>query len=172
MSIAESLLPEFDQEATTTRRLLERVPEDRADWKPHPKSMALGQLAMHLANLYDWGVQTLRETEFDLEPPGAPPYKPRVFESTAALLEEFDTNVREARAALAATSDEDMMVIWSLLKGGQKLFGMPRIACMRMFVLNHIVHHRGQLSVFLRLLDVPLPSIYGPTADEPLGGSQ
>jgi uncharacterized damage-inducible protein DinB len=168
MSIAESMLPEFDQEATTTRKLIERVPEDQADWRPHPKSMTLGQLASHVVNLYDWGVHTLRDTEFDLNPPGGQPYNPREFVSTAALLDELDTNVREARAALAASSDEDLMVMWSLLKEGKRLFGMPRIACLRMFMLNHVVHHRGQLSVYLRLQDVPLPSIYGPTADEPL----
>jgi uncharacterized damage-inducible protein DinB len=168
MAIAESILPELTHEAATTRAILERVPEDKADWKPHEKSMSLGQLSIHIATLLGWAVTTLRETEFDVAPPDGPTYTPPKFESTAALLEVFDAGVADARTALADSSDEDLMVMWSLKKGGVTMFSMPRVACLRTFVMNHLIHHRGQLSVYLRLQDVPLPSIYGPTADTPM----
>jgi len=170
MPIAESLLPEFDQEMATTRKLLERVPEAQAEWKPHPKSMSVGQLAIHLADLVNWVDMTVRKTEFDLAPPEGESYVSTAFESSTHLLETFDANVASAREALAGASDADLLASWTLKKGGQELFTMPRIACIRTFVVNHVIHHRGQLSVFLRLLDVPLPPIYGPTADEAFGG--
>ena len=165
MSIAESLLPEYDHELATTRRLLERVPEAEFDWKPHPKSMALGVLAGHIANLPFWLSATLKAPFYDLatgdpEATLAPP------PSRQALLDGFDEKVKAARAALAATSDAEMMARWALKQGGQELFSMPRVAAVRSFVMNHLIHHRGQLSVYLRLKDVPLPPIYGPTADE------
>jgi uncharacterized damage-inducible protein DinB len=163
MTIAASMLPEFDHEMTTTRSLLERVPEKDPDWKPHPKSMPLGRLAVHIAELAGWTNSTLHQTQLDFAEPGA--YNPAQFTTTAKLLELFDEKVKSARAAIEGTSDADMMVKWTLRNGENVIFTMPRVAVLRSFVMNHIIHHRGQLSVYLRLHDVPLPSIYGPTAD-------
>ena len=165
MAIAESILPEFDHETATTRSLLERVPADKADWKPHPKSMSLGRLSMHIANLPQWAFITLERKEFDTNPPEGTPLTSPSFESVAHLLDTYDANVSAARALLVRTTDGEFMVQWTLKNAGKALFSMPRVAVLRSFVLNHAVHHRGQLSVYLRLLDVPLPNIYGPTAD-------
>ena len=166
MAIKESILPERDYEMATTRKLLERIPGHKADWKPHPKSMSLGHLGIHLSQLPLWGTVTMQETELDLNPPGGSPFKAPDFESVPALLARFDDHARQVREAVAAASDQDFMVPWTLRNGGQTVFTMPRVACMRTFVLNHLIHHRGQLSVYLRLNDVPVPSIYGPSADE------
>jgi uncharacterized damage-inducible protein DinB len=165
MFIAESILPEFDHETATTRLLLERVPESRASWKPHDKSMTLGQLAIHIATLPQWAPITLKQTEFDTNPPGGNPYSTPSFESLAHMLKIYDDGVVAARAMLAATTDGEFLVPWTLKNGGQSMFSMPRASVFRTFVLNHAVHHRGQLSVYLRLCDVALPNIYGPTAD-------
>jgi uncharacterized damage-inducible protein DinB len=165
MSIAQSLLPEFDHEMTTTRSLLERVPEDKASWQPHKKSMTMGRLAMHLADLPKWTTMTLTTTELDVNPPGGAGFAATPFESRRALLSEFDANVKAARSAIAGASDAEMFVPWSLKDAGQVTLTMPRAAVLRSFVMNHVVHHRGQLSVYLRLNEVPLPMIYGPTAD-------
>jgi uncharacterized damage-inducible protein DinB len=165
MSIAESLLPEFDHETATTRTLLERVPEAKADWKPHIKSYSLGQLAIHIATLPQWTRAALKQTEFDTNPPGGSKSAPPAFESRARMLTTYDEGVKAARAMLAATTDAEFMVPWTLKSAGRTLFSMPRAGVFRSFVLNHSVHHRGQLSVYLRLCDVPLPNIYGPTAD-------
>lgn len=162
MPLAEALLPEFDHEMAVTRKLLERVPEDRFDWKPHQKSMSLGQLAQHVATLPMWGAVTMSQTEFDAAgQPGLVPAAGR-----ADLLALFDRNVRDARAALVGKGDGEMMAPWALKNAGKTIFSMPRAAVWRSFVLNHLVHHRGQLSVYLRMQDVPLPSMYGPSADE------
>lgn len=166
MAIKDSILPEFDHEMATTRKLLERIPGDRAAWKPHERSMSLGHLGVHLAQLPLWGAVTMKQTELELNPPGGSPFKAPEFESTQAVLALFDEHVRQAREAVAAASDQDFMVPWTLKNGGQTVFTMPRVACMRTFVVNHLIHHRGQLSVYLRLNDVPVPSIYGPSADE------
>lgn len=160
MSIAAGLLPEFDQEMATTRRLLERVPDDKAEWKPHPKSFALGHLAQLVASMPGWIGNALRHTELDLA--RAPGYS---FETTATLLDLFDRNVRDAREAITASQDADYAVPWSLKHGSRVLMTMPRGAVVRQ-TISHLSHHRGQLTVYLRLLDVPIPSIYGPTADE------
>ena len=165
MAIVESILPEYDHETATTRALLERVPADKAAWKPHTKSMSLGQLAMHIANLPNWAFITLERTEFDTHPPGGARVTGPSFESLPHLLETYDANVSAARALLVRTTDGEFMVQWTLKDAGKALFSMPRVAVLRSYVLNHAVHHRGQLSVYLRLLDVPLPNIYGPTAD-------
>ncbi len=164
MSIAETLLPEFDQEMKTTRRVLERVPSDRGEWKPHPKSFALGHLAQLVSWMPGWITNALQETSLDLS--SAPKYG---FEKTETLLEGFDKNVREARAAIAAAKDADFSVPWSLTHGKKVLFSAPRAAIVRQNI-SHLVHHRAQLGVYLRLLDVPVPSMYGPTADEEWGG--
>ncbi len=166
MSLSESLLGEFDHEFANTRRILERVPEGRFDWKPHEKSMALGRLASHLTEIPLWCTTTFTLTELDLAPPGAPPYQPATLRTRAEILQAFDENLRPARGALAAASDADFMVPWSLKRGGATIFTLPRLAVYRSFVMNHMIHHRAQLGVYLRLNDVPLPPLYGPTADE------
>jgi uncharacterized damage-inducible protein DinB len=166
MALREAMLPEFDQEMRTTRKVLERVPTDRLRWKPHEKSSAMGDLAVHLANLPDWVGITLNQDSFDLAPPNAEPPRTKPADSQEEILERFDQSVTRARATLANSSDEHMMKPWTLKRGGQSLMTLPRAAVLRTFVLNHVIHHRGQLSVYLRLNDVPVPSIYGPSADE------
>lgn len=165
MPIKDALLPEFDHELATTRRLLERVPEAEFGWKPHEKSMTLGQLAGHVANLPFWCSATMNASFYDLaagdkearlDPPA----------SLDALLKEFDAKVATARASLARASDAEMTAPWSLKNGEHEIFSMPRVGVVRSFVMNHLIHHRGQLTVYLRLKNVPLPPIYGPTADE------
>ena len=162
MPMVDALLPEFDHEMTMTRRLLERVPDDQLAWKPHAKSMSIGGLATHLSNLPWWGQVTLNDTEFDLAtfPNQAEPG------SRAQILDAFDRNVTATRAALTGKSDAELMAPWALKRAGQTIFSLPKASVWRSFVLSHVIHHRGQLSVYLRLLDVPVPSIYGPSADE------
>ena len=160
MPLGPSLLPEFDQEMATTRRLLERVPGDKGEWKPHPKSFSLGHLGQLVSWMPGWIANTLREPSLDLLT--ARGYS---LESTETLLKDFDQNVRDARAALEASKDPDFDVTWSLKRGDIVLFSAPRRSVVRTHI-SHLIHHRGQLSVYLRLLDVPIPSIYGPTADE------
>ena len=167
MSLAEHLLPEFDREMAGTRQLLERVPEAEAAWRPHPKSYTLGELAIHLSNLPLWARLTVELPELDLGVPDNINLVRVPFTSTRDLLERFDRHVREARAALAPTSDEAMGAPWSLRNGGRTVFTLPRAAVLRSFVMSHMIHHRGQLTVYLRLRDVPLPSTYGPSADTP-----
>lgn len=166
MQIKDALLPEFDQEMANTRKTLERVPENKFSWKPHPKSFSMIALSTHIANMVGWTTDTLTKDSFDVSPPGAPPYKEEPAQSQKELLEKFDKGVAGARAAIAASSDEAFLKPWSLLAGGKTLFTMPRIACVRSFVMNHVIHHRAQLGVYLRLNDIPVPSIYGPSADE------
>lgn len=163
---SEMLMPEFEQEMANTRRTLERVPEDRFAWKPHEKSTSLGGLATHLANLPSWTTHTFDKDELDMAPPGAEPFRLEEAKSRAELLAAFDKNVAAARAALTGASDESWQGPWSLLNGGKTIMTLPRAAVMRGFVMNHLIHHRAQLGVYLRLLDVPVPSIYGPSADE------
>lgn len=164
MSICGPLAAELEQEARTTRRLLERVPEASFGWQPHEKSMSLGQLAGHVAQLPTLIVPALTQDEFDFAVAGWKPFSPQ---STAELVEQFDANVSAAAAALKSQGDEKMGEKWKLKSGNHVIFEMPRAMVVRFVGLNHVVHHRGQLSVYLRLLDVPLPSIYGPSADEP-----
>ena len=165
MAIRDTLLTELDNELATTRTLLALVPASRTSFRPHPKSWTLGELSLHLANVLTWLPTTLKTTELDLDPPGGPKFVPPKFESAAATLAMFDETARAARAALANASDADLAVPWSLKKHGQVMFTLPRAACLRSFVLNHLIHHRGQLTVYLRMCDVPLPPVYGPTAD-------
>jgi len=160
MSISESFLSELDQEMPTTRRLLERVPSDKGTWKPHVKSFSLGHLAQLVARMPGWLTHTMRAPVLDLSSAVGYSYEP-----TETLLAEFDRNVAEARSTLAGAKDEAYMVPWTLKTGDRVLFTLPRLVVMRQNI-NHLVHHRGQLTVYLRLVDVPLPSIYGPTADE------
>ena len=166
MAIRDALLPEFDHEMANTRRTLERVPDDKFGWKPHEKSMTCGRLANHLGEIPHWASMTINEDSVDLAPKdGAPP--PRtVGHSREEVLRIFDEKVAAARSALASADDDRMMQPWSLLMGGNPVMTMPRIAVIRSFVMNHNVHHRAQLGVYLRLNDIPVPSIYGPSADE------
>ncbi len=166
MNIRDVLLPEFDQEMASTRKTLERVPEGKPDFKPHPKSMPLARLAGHVAELPMWAVTTLTQDSFDFAPAGAPPFQPTLMTSRTELLKLFDEGVAKARAALAAVSDDTWQAPWTLQRGGQTLFSMPKVAVWRGFVMSHLIHHRAQLGVYLRLNDVPVPSIYGPSADE------
>lgn len=166
MPINQALLPEFDQEMANTRKTLERVPEDKFAWKPHEKSFSMVALATHLATLPSWGALTIQKDSIDIAPVGEAPPANEPAKSVADLLERFDSNVATTRAALAAASDEDLLKTWTLLKGGQKIFSLPRVAALRSFVMNHNIHHRAQLGVYLRLNDLPVPSIYGPSADE------
>lgn len=165
MPITDSLLPEFDHEMATTRRVLERVPADALAWKPHEKSMTLGQLAAHIASLPVWCCITLEGTMTDLVSLAGEPRLTRP-ETRDGILQAFDRGCAAARTALAAQSDAQWMARWTLKKGGEEIFTMPRISAVRSFVMNHLIHHRGQLTVYLRLNDVPLPPVYGPTADE------
>ncbi|MDP9176055.1 MAG: damage-inducible protein DinB [Gemmatimonadota bacterium] len=160
MTIAETLLPEFDEEMPSTRRLLERVPTEKGQWKPHPKSFSLGHLTQLVCWMPGWITNTLTETELNLS--GASPYS---YEKTEDLLAMFDRNVREARAAIEASKEADFDTDWSLKVGNRVVLTQPRRVIVRNHI-NHLIHHRGQLTVYLRLIDVPLPSIYGPTADE------
>ena len=165
MSIAENLLPEYDHELATTRRVLERVPEAEFAWKPHPKSMTMGELAGHVANIPFWLSATLNAPIYDLLA-GGPEVRREPPVSRETLLAGFDEKVRNARNSLAKSTDAEMLARWTLKHGEQEVFSMPRVAAVRSFVMNHLIHHRGQLTVYLRLKDVPLPPIYGPTADE------
>jgi len=166
MKLNERLLLEFDQEMVNTRKTLERIPEDKFDWKPHEKSMPLGRLSGHLAEMLGWTAETIRKDSLDLAPPGQPPMQPTVAKSRKQVLELFDKNRADARAALENASDDHLLKSWSLLKGGETLMTMPRMTVIRSFVINHMIHHRAQLGVYLRLNNIPVPSIYGPSADE------
>ncbi len=166
MAIAEALLPEFDQEAAGVRRTLERVPADRFEWRPHEKSGTLIWLAGHLANLPQWAVLTMADDALDLAPGGEPMPRPPTPASVEELVATFDRHAAAARAALAAASDADFMKPWSLLNDGTVLMTLPKAAVIRSFVMNHLIHHRAQLGVYLRMNDVPVPSLYGPSADE------
>ncbi len=164
--IAQGLLPEFDQEMAVTRRLLARCPADAFDWAPHPKSFTLGALATHLTRVPRWGHHILTTSGHDLITDHAP--APAPFASPADVLAAFDASVAQARQALAGQSDAELQAPWSLTRKGEVLFTAPRLAAFKLWSINHVVHHRGQLSVYLRLRDVALPPMYGPTADEAL----
>jgi uncharacterized damage-inducible protein DinB len=166
MSIAQSLLPEYDHEMANTRKVLERIPEDKLDWKAHPKSNTMGWVGSHLANIPSWVALTLTKDSLDVAPVGGEPYRSPIATSVKAMLDAFDTNVAAGRASLAAASDPEFFKPWSLLKSGATVLTMPRIAVLRSFVLNHVIHHRAHLCVYLRLNDVPVPALYGPSADE------
>jgi uncharacterized damage-inducible protein DinB len=166
MSIAQSILPEFDHEMAGTRKTLERIPDDKLDWKAHPKSNTIGWVSAHLANLPGWAIVTLEQDAFDIHPVGQEPYRTPTLTSRQQILDEFDSNVAKARAAIAGATDEMFLKPWSLLRQGQPMFTMPKIAVLRGFVLNHIIHHRAHLCVYLRLNDIPVPALYGPSGDE------
>ncbi|MGH7433334.1 MAG: DinB family protein [Candidatus Methylomirabilales bacterium] len=166
MGMSEALLPEFDHEMANTRKTLERVPEGKLGWKPHEKSMTMGRLAVHLAEIPGWASLTIEQDSFDFAPPGAPPYQPPQANSRKEILAIFDDNVAAARAAIAGADDGQLKKPWSALSGGKTAFTLPRIGVLRSFIMNHSIHHRAQLGVYLRLNNVPVPAIYGPSADE------
>ncbi len=163
MSIAQGLLPEFDHEMANTRTTLERIPEDKLEWKPDPKSMSLGRLAGHIAEMPGWGAITLQTDSMDMVPGQ---YPPMVATSREQVLAELDKNVASAREALAGATDEELMKPWTLSVSGNPIFTMPKIGVIRAMVLNHVIHHRAQLTVYYRLNGVPVPALYGPSADE------
>lgn len=162
MTIAESLLPEIDQELANTRKVLACVPEEKFGWKPNEKSMTLAQLASHVADTPSWGTVTMTTETFS--PPAD--YQPHNPEKMAGLLEKFDKDSAAVRAEIGKASDSDFAVNWTMFWGGQKVMEMPRISVLRSFMLNHMIHHRGQLTVYLRLLDVDFPGVYGPSATD------
>jgi uncharacterized damage-inducible protein DinB len=163
--IGEWLLVEFDHEMAVTRRLLDRVPEPLLAWKPHEKSFSLGGLAMHLARLPHWGTEILERDAYDVGIEKAPKPEPA---SLAEVLSAFDRNVAEVRRALSTRSDAELRDTWTMRKGAQVVLSMPKVSALRRFLLHHVIHHRGQLTVYLRLQNVALPPIYGPSADERL----
>ena len=166
MTYAATLLPEFDQEMANTRKVLERIPEDKLDWRAHPKSNTIGGNANHLADLVNWLAQALTRPSLDVAPVGGEPYPFPKLTSRRELLDLFDRNVAAARTAITALRDEEMVQMWTLLRAGQPIFTMPRAAVVRGVVLNHLIHHRAHLCVYLRLNGIPVPGMYGPSGDE------
>lgn len=166
MGYADMVLPEFDQEMASTRKVLERIPEGKLDWKAHSKSNTIGWNANHLAEIPGWVEGTLTGSEWDVAPEGGEPYQSPKLTSRQEILDLFDRNVASGRQAIQAVRDEDMQQSWSLLQGGKPLITMPRAAVIRSFILNHTIHHRAILCVYLRLNDVPVPGMYGPSGDE------
>jgi uncharacterized damage-inducible protein DinB len=166
MNLGDALIPEFDHEMANTRKTLERIPADKFDWKPHERSMTFEGMATHLANLPTWAVDVIKQDSFDVAPVDGEPVRQEPVGSVQGALKIFDKNVAEARAAMAGASNECLVAPWTLLSGGQTIFKMARMTVLRGMILNHAIHHRGQLSVYLRLNDVPVPALYGPSADE------
>ena len=165
MALIDAVLAEFNHELENTQKLFERVPEDKLAWKPHERSMTLARLSGHIAEIPAWGRAILGQEAYDLEQPGD--VKPAEPVNRHELLQLLQRNASILREAAEGTKDDALLANWSLKKGDRLIVMMPRIAALRSFVMNHVVHHRGQLTVFLRLLDVPLQAIYGGTADEP-----
>jgi uncharacterized damage-inducible protein DinB len=163
MALNQVLIAELQHEAANTQKMLERVPAEHMEWQPHTKSMSLTKLATHIAELPGWITMTLTTNELDL---GASAYRPELAKNAADLVDKHSKNVAEAEAALSNATDEQLAEPWTLRQGDHVVFTLPKAAVIRSAVMNHMIHHRGQLSVFLRLLDVPLPGIYGPTRDE------
>ena len=166
MAISDALLPEFDHEMQNTRKTLERIPDDKFGWKPHEKSMTLGRLSAHLAEIPTWANNSIEKDSIDIAPTGGSPYQPSQANSRKEVLALFDANIAAARKAIAAVSDQTLMKPWSLLMGGKTILTMPKVAVLRSFVMNHTIHHRAQLGVYLRLNNLPVPATYGPSADE------
>jgi uncharacterized damage-inducible protein DinB len=166
MSLGQALLPEFDHEMAGVRRTLERVPEEKFDWRPHPKSGTMGWLAAHLATLPSLAVRAIEAESYEIAPEGKPPSGPPKLQTRQEVLETFDKNRDAARAAIAGASDEHLMKTWTLFFHGKTVFALPRIAVLRSAFLNHTIHHRAQMGVYLRLNDVAVPALYGPSADE------
>jgi uncharacterized damage-inducible protein DinB len=168
MPYAQIILPEFDQEMQSTRKVLERVPDDKLDWKPHARSRTIGWNANHLADLPEWGVTTLTQDQFDFAPVGGKRYEMPSFRTRREILDHYDRGVAALRKAIEGVRDDDLARNWTLLSGGNVIFSAPRAAVMRSFVFNHMIHHRAVLRVYLRLNDIPVPGMYGPSGDEEL----
>lgn len=166
MTIGQNLLPEFDQEMAGTHKVLERIPDEKLDWKIHDKSNTIGWVATHLANLPSWAVMTIESDSLDVEPKDGEPFRMPTFDSVSEIVAAFDQNVTQARSLLESASDEEIHKPWSLLKAGETMFTMPKIAVIRTWVINHIIHHRGHMCVYLRVNDIPVPGLYGPSGDE------
>lgn len=166
MSFAQMILPEFDHEMANTRKVIDRIPEEKYGWKMNEKSNTLGWNVNHLAELPGWAVDTLTKPEYDFAPVGGEKYQSPKFTKKADVLALFDKNVAAARAALAGLKDENLGDMWSLKSGGQALFTMPRAGVFRGFVLSHMIHHRAIVSVYMRQLGIPVPALYGPSGDE------
>jgi uncharacterized damage-inducible protein DinB len=158
------ILPEFDQEMANTRKMLERIPEDRYHYQPHPKSSQTTRLAGHVADIPSWASHVMKPEDLDLKPSDLTPFEPT---TRKELLDHFDQSVRGAHDAIAAATDEQLNAIWSMKFEGKTIMTMPRVAVLRSVILNHLIHHRAQLSVYLRLMDVAVPGMYGPSADDP-----
>jgi uncharacterized damage-inducible protein DinB len=166
MTYAETILPEFDQEMANTRKVLERIPDDKFDWQPHPKSHTIGWNANHVADLPNWLAETLTKPSLDIAPVGGEPYAFPKLATTREILEMFDRNVASAREAITSIEAEEAGQMWTLSQGGTPFFTMPRSTVVRRMVLNHLIHHRAHLCVYLRLNDIPVPGMYGPSGDE------
>jgi uncharacterized damage-inducible protein DinB len=166
MTYAETILPEFEQEMASTRKVLERVPDEKLDWRPHPKSNTIGWNANHLANLPSWAISILTQPLFDFAPIGGKRFESPNLRSRKEIVDQFDSNVTATRKAISEVKDEEMNKMWSLMAGGKTIFTLPRSVVMRNVVLNHIIHHRAILCVYLRLNDIPVPGLYGPSGDE------
>ncbi|MCH9653629.1 MAG: DinB family protein [Planctomycetes bacterium] len=166
MTIADSILPEFDMEMAGTRKTLERIPDDKLDWKAHPDSNTIGWVASHLVEIAGWVEGTLTQDTWDINPEGGEPYKSTPLKSNQEILDQFDANVAKGRKLIEETSDEEYAKSWSLLSAGQPLITMPKIGVIRTWVLNHSMHHRAHLCVYLRLNNIPVPALYGPSGDE------
>ena len=166
MSYAETILPEFDQEMASARKVLERLPNDKLDWRAHPKSNTIGWNANHLAEIPGWVEGTLTELSWDIAPVGGERYQSPALATCQEILDLFDSNVHTARQAITSVQDAELGKMWSLLEAGKPIITMPRAAVIRSFVLNHLIHHRAHLCVYLRLNDIPVPGMYGPSGDE------
>jgi uncharacterized damage-inducible protein DinB len=166
MTIGQMMLGEFDQEMQNTRKTLERCPDDKWNWKPHDKSGTVGWLAGHIATMPGWTAVTLTTDQLDYAPVDGPAYQPPKTDNRKELLAVFDKSAAEARTALSTVSDQEIMKPWKLLAGGKEILTLPRVACLRGMIFNHIIHHRAQLTVYYRLLGIPVPALYGPSADE------
>ncbi len=166
MTIAESILAEFDVEMAGTRKTLERVPNDKLQWKAHGKSNTIGWVACHLAEIVGWVEAALTQDSWDINPVDGEPYRTTILDNIQGILDLFDANVAAARKRIAETPDEEFSKSWSLLAGGETLLTMPKSGVIRTWVLNHTIHHRAILCVYLRLNEIPVPALYGPSADE------
>jgi len=166
MNIAQSMLMEFDHEMAQTRKTLERVPDNLFGWRPHEKSFTMGELASHIQSIVEWGVDVLIKDSYDVRPEDVEAHKAKAPKTQADLVASFDTHRENLRATLEKTSDESFMKPWSFSVSGKNVFTLPRVAIMRGMIMNHLIHHRGQLTMYFRLNNIPVPALYGPSADE------
>lgn len=166
MRIGQSMIPEFDAEMANTRKVLERLPDDKLDWKIHEKSNTIGWVANHLADIPGWMDMTINKDSLDVDPPGGEPFRSPSLGTAAEILVLFDDNVAKARPILESVEDATLMEDWSLLKGGEEIMTLPKLVVVRTWIFNHSIHHRAHLCVYFRVNDVPVPGLYGPSADD------